>query len=65
MQKKFGTVVDLNEIEESIIKKSFQKTQVNELEEVMLKKFVFNMRMKSTDVKQLYTKEVHHWIVNN
>lgn len=65
MQIKFGKVIDINEIEEAIIKRSFQKSQVNELEEVMLKKMVFDMRMKSSDIKEIYDREINQWLVSD
>lgn len=65
MQIKFGKVIDINEIEEAIIRRTFQKSQVNELEEVMLKRLVFDMRMKSSDIKEIYDKELSIWQVSN
>ncbi|XP_030750373.1 cilia- and flagella-associated protein 44 [Sitophilus oryzae] len=61
LKEKFGKVVDINELERAILQRSFQKNYVNELEEVLLKKMVYDLRIKMTDVKGLYIDELEHW----
>ncbi|KAF7286507.1 hypothetical protein GWI33_004914 [Rhynchophorus ferrugineus] len=58
---KFGKVVDINELEMAMIQRSFQKNFVNELEEVLLKKMVYDLRIKMTDVRSLYISQLEHW----
>lgn len=64
METKFGKVIDINEIELAIIKKNFQHTPVNELEEVVLKQLVFDVRIKLVDIKQMFVMELNKWIVS-
>lgn len=60
---KFGKEVDINELECAVLERSFQKTYVNELEEVVLKKLVYDLRMKMTDVRGIYINELELWQV--
>ncbi|KAG5898601.1 hypothetical protein JTB14_020977 [Gonioctena quinquepunctata] len=61
MREKFGKITSIDEITLAIIQKNFQKTYVNELEEIVLKKHVYDIRMKNTDIKQMYLAELIHW----
>uniref|UniRef100_A0A6P7GKU4 Cilia- and flagella-associated protein 44-like n=1 Tax=Diabrotica virgifera virgifera TaxID=50390 RepID=A0A6P7GKU4_DIAVI len=58
MCEKFGKVVDINELELAMIKKTFNKTHINELEEVVLKKLVFDVRLKNTNIKDVYAAQI-------
>ncbi|XP_050303878.1 cilia- and flagella-associated protein 44 [Anthonomus grandis grandis] len=58
---KFGKVVDINELESAVLQKNFQKSYVNELEEVVLKKLVYELRIKMTDVRGIYIDELKRW----
>lgn len=60
---KFGKEVDINELECAVLQRSFQKTYVNELEEVLLKKLVYDLRIKMTDVRSIYISELENWQV--
>ncbi|KAJ8927185.1 hypothetical protein NQ314_020461 [Rhamnusium bicolor] len=62
MLERFGQVVDIYEIEAALIKRSFQKSQVNELEEVLLKKLVYDLRIKTTDIRGLFADELKLWM---
>ncbi|VEN34308.1 unnamed protein product [Callosobruchus maculatus] len=61
MKEQFGKEIDLHEIELAIIKKSFQKTHVNELEEVLLKRLVYEVRVKNTNLKEVFVTELRLW----
>ncbi|XP_066154142.1 cilia- and flagella-associated protein 44 isoform X2 [Euwallacea fornicatus] len=58
---KFGKEVDIGELEMTASKRSFQKNVVNELEEVVLKKLVYELRINMADVKGIYIAELEHW----
>ncbi|CAG9822879.1 unnamed protein product [Phaedon cochleariae] len=60
MQDKFGKVVDINEIELAILKKTFHKSHVNELEEVVLKKLekILNAQAELTKTIKDNTKRL-------
>lgn len=62
---KFGKEVDINELEIAVLQRSFQKNMVNELEEVVLKKLVYELRIKMTDVRGLYIQELERWQVKD
>lgn len=63
MLEKFGQVVNISELEYAMFQKSFQKTQVNELEEIALKKMVYDLRIKLTDVKSQFVDIYNTWNV--
>ncbi|XP_056639556.1 cilia- and flagella-associated protein 44 isoform X1 [Diorhabda sublineata] len=58
MCEKFGKIVDINELELAIIRKTFNKSHINELEEVVLKKLVFDVRLKNTNIKEIYAEQL-------
>ncbi|KAL1505618.1 hypothetical protein ABEB36_005142 [Hypothenemus hampei] len=58
---KFGQEVDINELEMAVLQRSFQKNIVNELEEVLLKKLVYELRLKMTDVRGIYIAALERW----
>lgn len=60
---KFGKEVDINELEMAVLQRSFQKNVVNELEEVVLKKLVYEMRIKMADVRGIYIDALERWQV--
>lgn len=60
---KFGKEVDINELEMAVLRRSFQKNMVNELEEVVLKKLVYELRIKMADVRGLYINALKSWQV--
>ncbi|ENN71892.1 hypothetical protein YQE_11429, partial [Dendroctonus ponderosae] len=45
----------------AVLQRSFQKNMVNELEEVVLKKLVYELRIKMTDIRGIYIKELERW----
>lgn len=63
MYEKFGQVVNIGELELAVLQKSFQKTQVNELEEIVLKKMVYDLRIKLTNVKSQFIEIYNLWNV--
>ncbi|XP_066257532.1 cilia- and flagella-associated protein 44 [Euwallacea similis] len=58
---KFGKEVNIDELEMTALKRSFQKNVVNELEEVVLKKLVYELRVNMADVKGIYIAELERW----
>lgn len=60
---KFGKEVDINELEMAVLQRSFQKNVVNELEEVVLKKLVYELRIKMADVRGIYIDALKRWQV--
>lgn len=63
MHNRFGKVVNIGELELAMLNKTFQKTYVNELEEVALKKMVYDLRIKMTDVKGHFAQIFNLWNV--
>ncbi|XP_060530871.1 cilia- and flagella-associated protein 44 [Cylas formicarius] len=61
LKTKFGKIVDIDELELAMLQRSFQKQYVNELEEVVLKKLVYNLRIKMTDIKAMYLSVLDDW----
>nr|XP_023023844.1 centrosomal protein of 290 kDa-like [Leptinotarsa decemlineata] len=61
MLEKFGKLVDIDEITMAIIQRTFHKSHVDEMEEIVLKSRVYDIRMKNTDIKSMYIAELTHW----
>lgn len=61
MKTKFGKVVDINEIEEAMLKRTFGKDDLHDLEEVLLKKIVHDLRLSMMDIKGMYIEELNFW----
>ncbi|RZC43160.1 thyroid receptor-interacting protein 11 [Asbolus verrucosus] len=61
MQIKFGKVVDIIEIEEAMLKRTFGKDDLAELEEVLLKKIIHDLRLSMMDIKGMYIDQLHYW----
>lgn len=58
MYEKFGKAVEVKELEQALKKKTFNKTYINELEEVVLKKLVYEIRVKNTNITEAYGVQI-------
>lgn len=61
MKYKFGKVVNIIEIEEAMLKQSFGRDDLHDLEEVLLKKIVHDLRLSAVDVKGIYLPQLSYW----
>ncbi|XP_064214804.1 cilia- and flagella-associated protein 44 isoform X1 [Tribolium castaneum] len=61
MKMKFGKVIDINEIEVAMLKRTFGRDDLHDLEEVLLKKIVHDLRLSMMDIKGLYIDQLHFW----
>ncbi|KAJ3657744.1 hypothetical protein Zmor_009527 [Zophobas morio] len=61
MKSKFGKIVDINEIEEAMLKRTFGKDDLHDLEEVLLKKIVHDLRLSMMDIKSMYINDLNFW----
>lgn len=64
MLSKFGKKINLSELELVMLQQTVNKSCINELEEVVLKKLVYELRIKMSDIKQIYIKELNMWNVS-
>lgn len=61
MKSKFGKVVNIIEIEEAMLKQTFGRDDLHDLEEVILKKIVHDLRLSAVDVKGIYLPQLSYW----
>lgn len=59
-----GTIHELKEKIEIVMKQRFGRVvDLNDVQEALLKKLVFNLRMSMLDIKALYEAELSLWMV--
>lgn len=61
MKYKFGKVINIIEIEEAMLKQTFGGDDIHNLEEVLLKKIVHDLRLSALDIKGMYLPQLNYW----